>query len=70
MVSNDVYEELKHRKAHRSFSELIIDILNTKKDKTGHGLRSCLGLLHGDKEFEAAEKTLEKGWKRWNKRYA
>ncbi len=69
MVSNEVYEQLKSRKEDRSFSELIIDLLNTKKNKTGFGLTSCLGLLKKDKETVTIEKSLEKGWKKWNKKY-
>gem|GEM_PF-1577453 len=70
MVSNEAYEELKSRKAERSFSELIMDMLHAKKNKTGAGLKSCLGLLKKDKEFETIEKSLEKGWKGWSKKYA
>lgn len=70
MISNEAYKELKTRKAERSFSEAIIDLLDTKKNKTGTRLRSCLGILKKDKEFEAIEKSLERGWKGWNKRYA
>lgn len=67
MVSNEAYEELKSRKAERSFSEVIIDMLHTKKNKTGSGLKSCLGLLKKDKETEVIGKLLEKGW---SKKYA
>jgi predicted CopG family antitoxin len=70
MISNEAYEELKMRKAKRSFSELIIDLIHTKKSKTGKGLRSCLGLLKKDAEFEAIEKSLDRDWKGWNKKYA
>ncbi|MDP4012931.1 MAG: antitoxin VapB family protein [Candidatus Nanoarchaeia archaeon] len=70
MVSNEVYGELKARKAKRSFSETITDLINSKKDKIGSNLRSCLGLLKKDKEFYEIEKALNKGWKEWNKKYA
>ena len=70
MISNEAYEELKSRKAGRSFSEVIIDMMHTKKNKTGSGLKSCMGLLKKDKKSEAREKSLEKGWKGWSKRYA
>lgn len=69
MISNAVYEELKMRKSEKSFSELITDLLSSKKIKIGGGLRSCFGLLKNDKEFVAVEKSLERGWKGWNKKY-
>ena len=40
------------------------------KNKTGDKLRLCLGILKKDKEFEAIENALERGWGGWNKRYA
>lgn len=70
MVSNEAYEELKARKAERSFSEVILDMLHPKKNRTGAGLKSCLGLLKKDKESEAIEKSLKRGWKAWSKKYA
>lgn len=70
IVSNEVYEELKSRKEERSFSELIIDLLKRNDIKTGSGLKSCLGLLKNDKKTKVLEKFLEKGWKKWSKRYA
>lgn len=69
MVSNEVYEELKLRKEDRSFSELIVDLLQSNETKKGSGLQSCLGLLKLDKEVNNIEKTLKKGWKKWSKRY-
>ncbi len=70
MVSNEVYDELKAKKAKRSFSEIITDLLHTNKNKTGKGLYACLGTLKKDKEFEAIEKSMKKGWKEWSKKYA
>ena len=70
MVSNEVYNELKMRKAKRSFSELIISLLYAKKTKTGRNLISCLGTLRKDNESEKTKKALERGWEKWNKRYA
>lgn len=69
MVSNEVYRELKVRKARRSFSELIMDML-TKKNRTGSDLRSCLGLLKKDIESEKIENELRRSWKSRNKKYA
>ena len=70
MISNETYEALKSRKSERSFSEVILDLLNTKKHRTGSALKSCLGLLKKDKETVSLEKSLKKGWKGWNKKYA
>lgn len=70
MISNEAYEKLKIRKKERSFSETIIDLLQTKKNKTGEGLQLCLGLLKKDVEFEAIEKPLERSWEDWRKKYA
>ena len=69
MVSNTVYDELKMKKAKRSFSELITDLLHSHKPKTGSDLRSCLGLLAHDTEFTVLEKTWKRGWKGWSKKY-
>ena len=70
MISNEAYDALKMRKAKRSFSEVIIDLLHPEKNKTGIGLTSCLGLLKKDAEFEAIEKSLKRGWGDWSKKYA
>ncbi len=43
---------------------------SSRKNKTGKGLYACLGTLKKDKEFEAIEKSMEKGWKEWSKKYA
>jgi predicted CopG family antitoxin len=69
MISNNIYNELKMRKKNRSFSELITDLLYVKKKRTGEGLKECIGLLKGDKEFAEIRKDLDKGWKKWNKKY-
>ena len=70
MISNEAYEELKAKKAERSFSTVIMDLLHAKNNKTGSGLRSCLGLFKKDKEDTTNEKVLKERWKAWNKRYA
>ena len=69
MVSNEAYRDLKLRKAERSFSEAIMELLNNKKNKTGIELKSCLGLLKEDKESKSLKKSLKKGWNVWNKKY-
>ncbi len=70
MISNEVYGELKEKKANRSFSQLLKELLDTRKKKTGKDLQRCLGLLKKDKESDSITKSLEIGWKEWNKRYA
>lgn len=72
MVSDSVYLKLKKIKEMRneSFSEVILERIEPSK-KTGEGLKECLGILKGDKEYgNEWRETLKKGWKRWNKRYA
>ena len=69
MISNEAYEELKARKGEHSFSEVILEMIHAKKEKTGAGLKACLGLLKKDKESKAIEKLLVREWKRWSKKY-
>lgn len=70
MISNELYEELKKLKKEESFTELIKDLLDSKRPKKGYELRNCLGILKKDKEWEEVEKTLKKGWKKWTNKYA
>ena len=72
MVSNSVYEELKKLKGKedKSFSEVIIELISEKKQKTGYDLKKYFGVLKGDKEYEVIQKELKAGWARWRKRYA
>ena len=71
MVSNEVYGKLKDikEKEDKSFSEVIIQLVEIKKMKTGKRLRECLGILKGDKEWDKAMKLAKEGWNRWNKKY-
>ena len=70
MISNEIYRELKTAKRDRSFSEVIKDLIETKKRKTGAGLRECLGLLDkDDNEYEKAMKGLCPLYKKWTRRY-
>ena len=71
MIANEVYDKLKEIKEHRneSFSEVILDIIEGKKEKTvGNLLKNCLGILEGDTEYDEVMKEARKGWDRWNKR--
>lgn len=72
MVSNRVYEELKtlKEKEDKSFSEMIVDLMNVKKNKTGHDLMKHFGVLRGDTEYGKIRKDLKKGWAKWQKKYA
>lgn len=70
MISNEIYKELKAKKANRSFSELLVDLLHTKENRKGSDLRSFLGVLKKDNEFAAIDSTLRRGWKEWSKKYA
>lgn len=40
------------------------------KSMKATGLKSCIGLLKKDKESKVIEKSLEKGWKEWSRKYA
>ena len=72
MVSNAVYEELKKLKTEedKSFSEVIVELLDTKKTNTISNLWEHFGALKGDTEYKELEKDIRKGWSRWRKRYA
>jgi len=72
MISNDAYEKLKSIKIRedKSFSEVVVELVEEKKMKTGKGLKACLGILKDDKEYGKVMKEARKGWEKWNKRYA
>ena len=71
MVSNAAYEELKKLKEEdKSFSDVIIELISEKKQKTGRDLWKHFGVLKGDKEYDRVRKELKAGWRRWQKRYA
>lgn len=71
MIANSIYEELKEVKKDRSFSEIIKDLIEKSKPKTGAGLRDCAGLLpKEDKEYEEIMKELKPMYEKWTQRYA
>ncbi len=73
MISNEVYGELKELKErkNKSFSEVIIELVEDKKAKKMKNLREVYGLLEGDTGYDREWKeTLKKGWDKWSKRYA
>ncbi len=46
-----------------------MNVLNTKKNKTGTALKSCLGLIKEDKEAKSVKETLKKEWKKFSNKY-
>ena len=69
MISNEVYNELKMLKKDKSFSETLKGLMGSDSKKTGAGLKSCLGILKKDKEWEEVEKIIKRGWGDWSKKY-
>ena len=69
MIANDVYYRLKKAKGKASFSVLINELLELKKENKGAYLREIAGLLKGDKEYDDVMKELKKRWSRWTKNY-
>ena len=71
MVSNAAYEELKKLKdEEKSFSDVIIELVSRNEQKTGYDLKKHFGVLKGDKEYDAVQKELKAGWRKWTKKYA
>ena len=71
MVSNAVYAELKKLKdEEKSFSDVIIELIGKNEQKTGYDLKKHFGVLKGDKEYDAIQKELKAGWRKWTKKYA
>ena len=72
MVSNSAYEELKKLKEeeNKSFSEVIVELMDRKEQKTGRDLWKHFGVLKGDKEYDRLRKEIKAGWSKWQKRYA
>ncbi len=71
MVSDNVYEKLKSikEKENKSYSEVIIELVNTKKMKKLMYLEKFFGIFKGDKEYDGIMKEINKGWDRWTKKY-
>lgn len=71
-VSDNAYEELKKlkEKNNKSFSEIIMGLVNRNENKTVYNLQKHFGILKGDKEYKKIQKELKKGWSRWQKRYS
>lgn len=72
MISNGAYEKLKALKGEKSFSEVIMDLVEKKEEKktVGNLFKNCAGILKGDKEDDRIMRDARRGWKNWSKRYA
>ena len=69
MIANNVYEELKEVKKDRSFSEVIRELIDTNKRKTGRDLLKHVGAIK-DNEYDKIMKELKPLYRKWTKRYA
>lgn len=72
MVSNDAYDSLKKMKNDKSFTEVIMGLIEkNNKKKSGAGLKECLGLLgKDDDEYNRIAKEMKPLYKKWTKKYA
>ena len=72
MISNDAYEKLKSlkEKEDKSFSEVVIELVEDKGTKKMKDLKKYFGILKGDTEYDRVLKEVRKGWKRWTEKYA
>lgn len=70
MISNEVYEDLKKAKDKESFSTLLKELINLRKEKTLEGLKEVAGLLKDDKEYYKIIRDIKKGWAKWTRGYA
>ena len=57
-------------KEDKSFTEVIVELMNEKKSKTGNDLLKHFGVLKGDKEYDKIRKDIRKGWAKWQKKFA
>ena len=72
MVSNDAYNRLKviKEKEDKSFSDVIINLIEAKKTKTLNDVKSLFGIFKDDKEYDNIIKEVKEYWKKWTKKYA
>ncbi len=72
MISNDAYANLKiiKEKENKSFSDVIIELVEHKKSKKLKDLAKYFGILKDDKEYDKIMKETRKNWTKWTKRYA
>ena len=72
MVSDVAYAKLKKIKEREdaSFSEVILDLVESKELKKVGGLKVFFGVLRGDSEYGRVLRELKSGWGTWTKKYA
>jgi len=72
MVSNEAYNRLKviKEKEDKSFSDVIINLIEAKKTKTLNDVKSLFGIFKDDKEYDNIIKEVKEYWKKWTKKYA
>ena len=69
MISNEVYDTLKKIKGEDSFSKVISNLLDKRKN-SGKNIAKYYGVLKGDKEYGLIMKDLRKKWGEWTQKYA
>lgn len=69
MIANSVYDELKEAKKDKSFSEIIKDLMETHKRKTGRDLAKHVGVIK-DNEYDKIMRELKPLYRKWTKKYA
>ena len=72
MISNDAYEKLKSlkEKEDKSFSEVVIELVEDKGTKKMKDLKKYFGILKVDTDYDRGLKEVRQGWKRWTEKYA
>lgn len=72
MVSDIAYAKLKKIKEREdaSFSEAILDLIESKELKKVGKLKVFFGVLKGDNEYGGVLRELKFGWGKWTKKYA
>jgi len=72
MISDDVYKKLKIMKERedKSYSNVIINLMENKRSKTFTDLKKYFGVLKEDKEYDEILKETRKAWKKWTESYA
>ncbi|MBI2598226.1 MAG: antitoxin VapB family protein [Candidatus Diapherotrites archaeon] len=72
MVSDLAYEKLKKIKEREdaSFSEVILNLVESNESKKVGNLKIFFGVLKGDKEYDRVLREIKSGWSVWTKKYA
>src|SRR3989344_8960010 len=53
-----------------SFSEVILELVESKELKKVGGIKVFFGILKGDNEYGRVLRELKSGWGMWTKKYA